>query len=518
MTGSLWRRPHRGSFVKCSGFPTITFRINRADTGEERWIQSGGRVIVDGSGQPVRRIGTFQDVTEQKRTEERLWDAANKDALTGLPNRNRFSHDLETALFAARAQHERVALFIVDLDNFKEVNDTLGHDAGDHVLRGMADRLKAFGRPDISAARLGGDEFAILVSGAGTASEIERLASEVIDALTSPILLESGALNCFASVGVAIYPDHDSDGGELLKNADLALYAAKHAGRARYAVFDPAMKGSLLRRMGVLQRARDALAHGEIVPFYQPKVAMVSGEVCGFEALLRLRAGETVSGPSAIAEAFGDPELSVQIGRRMLEAVLADICAWRTAGLAFGSVAINVSAAEFSRLDIAGVWLSRLRDAGLPSSVLQMEITESVFLDGGSDGVGHALSVLDAAGIEVALDDFGTGFASLTHLRKFPVNWLKIDQSFVRDLGIDRSADAIVSSVITLAHGIGLRVVAEGVETPAQAAILRGWGCDMAQGYLASRPMPASAVAGFLRQWAGPAELMAPAALRSRRA
>ena len=498
---------HRGAFLQTSGFPAIRFRINRADTGEERWILSSGRAVVDGTGRPVRRIGTFQDITDQKRAEERLWDSANKDPLTSLPNRNRFSLDLEKALADAEGHHRRVALFIVDLDNFKEVNDTLGHDAGDHVLRAIADRLTAFRTSSVTIARLGGDEFAVLASDAGPVAEVQAEATNVIRALTEPIALVTGAVNCFASIGVAIYPDHDCDGRELLKNADLALYNAKRAGRARHALFDVSMKGALLRRVGVLQRARDALAKREIVPFYQPKVALAGDEVWGFEALLRLqdnsRDGAGVIGPSAIAEAFDDPELSVQIGQSMLEAVIADIRAWRHAGLAFGSVAVNVSAAEFSRLNVAETWLHQLGRAGLPTSVLQMEVTESVFLDGGSDVVGQALAVLNQAGIEVALDDFGTGFASLTHLRKFPVSWLKIDQSFVRDLGSDRNANAIVSSIITLAKGIGMRVVAEGVETPAQAAILARMGCDTAQGYLASRPMPASRVAGFLGNWRG---------------
>ncbi|WP_131115615.1 sensor domain-containing protein [Lichenihabitans psoromatis] len=494
---------HRATFLQTTGFPSIIFRIHRADTGEERWIQSRGRAVVDQTGKPIRRNGTFQDITDQKRMEVRLWQAANEDSLTKLPNRYRFNIDLETAIANAETHEQRLALFIVDLDRFKEVNDTLGHDVGDQVLRSVASRLLCLKRDNMTVARLGGDEFAVLLTNAGSAAELETEAANLIRALIKPISISSGALNCVSSLGVAIYPDHDIDGRELLKNADLALYSAKRAGRAQFAFFDRSMKCALLSRIDVLKRTREAVSRGDIVPFYQPKVAISGDKICGFEALLRIREGSSLISPAAFLEAFHDPELSVQMGQQMLGAVLQDMRSWHESGVQFGNVALNVSATEFFHIDIAETWLARLRAAGLPTSMLQLEVTESVFLDGSSDVVGPALSVLSQAGIEVAFDDFGTGFASLTHLRKFPVRWLKIDRSFVSDLGSDNDANAIVSAVISLAHGIGLRVIAEGVETSLQASILTGMGCDGMQGYLAARPMPASDVPNFVKTWRG---------------
>lgn len=489
---------HQSSFVNAT---TVAFRVKRADTGELRWILSSGRAIIDASGRPFRCLGTFQDITERKLIEEQLWRAANRDALTGLPNRTLFHTKLEQAIEAAKAGGTRVGLIVIDIDHFKEVNDTLGHDAGDAVLRLVADRLESACPAPATVARLGGDEFAVLIPGRSL-DKIAAAAADLVVRLARPMPYGEAVLTCSGSLGLAVFPDHDRDSGELLKNADLALYAAKRSGRSCHGVFDTSMKVALQKRVAVLRRARDALAHCDLVPYYQPKVGARGGAVGGFEALMRWREAGVLYGPGDLEEAFADPELAAQIGDRMLDLVIADLVAWQEAGVAVGSIAVNVAAAEFTRVDVAQRWLSALAAAKLPASALQMEVTETVFLGEASDAVGQTLHRVHAGGIQIALDDFGTGFASLTHLRSYPVDWLKIDQSFIHDLADDSGARAIISGVIDLAHGIGLRVVAEGVETAAQSAILASKGCELLQGFLIAKPMAASRVAHFLATWA----------------
>ena len=491
---------HRNHFLSQ---PSLTFRIRRADTGEQRWILSSGRAVLDDRGRPIRRVGTFQDITERKNTEERLWAAANQDPLTGLHNRTLFQSTLDAAIATARADGMRIGLFVVDLDNFKEVNDTLGHGAGDMVLQVTAGRLRDTCPAALSVARLGGDEFAVLFKLEGELDDVSDLAGHVIQALALSISHVDGELSGRASLGCAVFPDHDENGNALLKHADLALYAAKRNGRCRYAIFVPAMKTSIHRRVLMLQRARDALVRRDILPFYQPKVSMTTREVCGFEALLRWRDGSGLRLPDALSEAFTDPQIAAQIGQLMLERVMMDIAHWRAVDVEVGSVALNVSAAEFESADVTGRWLAALDQSRVPARMLQMEVTETVLLGESSGTVARIMGALHAAGISIALDDFGTGYASLTHLRHYPVDWLKIDQSFIRDLATDSSAQAIVMAVIDLAHNMNLRVVAEGVETREQAGLLEAWGCDLAQGFLAAKPMPASRVPAFLRNWRG---------------
>jgi diguanylate cyclase (GGDEF)-like protein/PAS domain S-box-containing protein len=506
---------HRTAFRSTSD---LTFRIRRADTGEERWVLSKGSPVLDRAGLPIRRIGTMQDITERKLNEHRLWAAANHDPLTTLPNRTLFTVKLEAALAVAQEAGTRVALLIVDLDRFKDVNDTLGHAAGDVVLQTAARRFAGLCTPSMTVARLGGDEFAILLAPAGSPEEVARAAASMIRMVSGAVPYGEGEIALSVSMGLAVYPDHDADGGELLKNADLALYVAKRGGRARCALFDPAMKTALQKRFCVLQKAREALLKNTIAPYYQPKVDLGDGSLCGFEALLRWRDGSGLQSPGALAEAFEDPEIAAQIGQRMLDLVIADLRRWRAEGLPTGSIGLNVSAVEFARADVAGAWLDKLAQAGLPPTSLEIEVTESVFLSCGSDAVGRALDILHRHGVAIALDDFGTGYASLTHLRHYPVHWLKIDRSFTADLGRDSGAETIVSAVINLAHGIGLRVVAEGVETEAQARMLQRKGCDLAQGYLIAKPMPASRVPHFCRSWAGFGwDRPAPVAARRRR-
>lgn len=446
----------------------------------------------------------FRDITDAKRSRDEIFHLAHHDALTGLANRAMFIRRLDAAKEAAATSRGALAVIYIDLDDFKAVNDTLGHDAGDALLEVTAQRLQAGLNGRGLASRIGGDEFAILLEQGVDRAGVEQLVLELQRQLAKPVLHQNVQLTCRASFGISLYPESDGRLSELMKNADLALYQAKRAGGQQYAFFDPRVREQIQKRVSALSCAHDALERNAVIPFYQPKVSFRTGQVTGFEALLRwVHPREGVQPPFLIKDAFEDPILSIELGQRMLAGVIRDMQSWRDSELSFGSIAINVSAPEFGRGDFAETVLSQLRRANLPTNLLEIEVTETVFLDDGSDRVETALADLHRNGVSIALDDFGTGYASLTHLRKFPVSWLKIDRSFVSGLGVDPDALAIVKAVMGLSHSMGIQVVAEGIETIEQWKLLKRRGCDLAQGYFISRPLSADMVPGFLANWTG---------------
>lgn len=446
----------------------------------------------------------FRDVTETKRIRDELSYLAHYDALTGLPNRAMFVRRLNAAMEAAKLGMPAMAVVYVDLDDFKAVNDTLGHDAGDTLLAATAKRLTEGLAGRGLAARIGGDEFAILLEDNVSRASVEEQVLELQARFAEPVPYSNVELTCRASIGIALYPESDARLSELLKNADLALYQAKRAGGKQYAFFDPRVREAIQKRVSALSCARDALERDAIIPFYQPKVSFRTDRIVGFEALLRwVHPREGVQPPFQIKDAFEDPILSVELGQRMLAQVIRDMQSWKDMGLEFGSVAINVSAPEFARGNYSATVLESLRSAQLHPSMLEIEVTETVFLDDGLDRVEAALTELHRNGVSIALDDFGTGYASLTHLSKFPVSWLKIDRSFVNGLGVDPDATAIVKAVMGLSHSMGIGVVAEGIETMAQWKQLKRKGCDLAQGYLISKPICAEQVPAVLAKWSG---------------
>ena len=478
---------------------TGEYRFERMD-GSYAAVSDRCFVIRSASGAPVRVIGAMHDISVQKSAEARLHRAAFHDSLTGLPNRALFLQCMEEALRAAEETGGSVGIIYLDLDDFKDVNDTLGHDAGDAVLREAAQRLIQCVPSSAMVARLGGDEFAILLMEETARPLVEAVARAVLDSLSIPVRFGSEELSSKASLGIALYPLDDPRASELAKNADLALYRAKAAGGNQLSFFHPEMRQVVQQKISALACARDALVRDAIVPFYQPKVALETGTLYGFEALLRWKHPRNgVQSPGLIKEAFDDPALSVEIGRRMLLKVIEDMRAWRNSGIPFGSVAVNVAGQQFLRTDFAGEVLDQLKRSNLPAGCLEIEVTESVFLGNGSDGIGEALRQLHHGGVSISLDDFGTGYASLTHLNKFPLSWIKIDQSFVRDMDVSADSAAIVTAVVGLAHHLGIRVVAEGVETINQWEQLKGKGCDLAQGYLIAKPMSGSRVPNFIK-------------------
>ncbi|MGP9820096.1 putative bifunctional diguanylate cyclase/phosphodiesterase [Salinarimonas sp. NSM] len=495
---------------RVEGFET---RLRRPDGEERDVLLAASAIDIDGR---AALLAAVVDITERKLAEGRVWRAANHDALTGLPNRAQFQARLDTisaraaARVAADAGREQgegasggetgAALLLLDLDGLKEVNDTLGHDAGDALLVEVARRLTAEVGPDDVVARLGGDEFAVVLARADRA-EAERTATRLLGAMHASVLFRDRVLVGRISIGLALCPEHDTAPGELVKDADLALYAAKQGGRNRVVVYEPRLREGFQRRVTLLRDVAEALGADAIEPHYQPKVSLETGRVTGFEALARWRRADgTVVTPHGFAAAFEDPELAIAIGERMRARVCADVRGWMEAGLACGRIAVNFAPAEFRRPDLAPRVLAQLARAGVPAERIDVEVTESVFLGQGGEAVEAILRAFQEAGMRIALDDFGTGFASLTHLKRFPVDDIKIDRSFVRDLIEDPDDAAIASAVIELGRALEIAVTAEGVETQAQAAFLAARGCAQAQGWLFGRPMPAGAVAPFLAE------------------
>ncbi|MGU3315392.1 EAL domain-containing protein [Sphingomonas sp. M6A6_1c] len=481
-------------------FDTI-LRIRRADTGEERWIKTGGWRIEAPSGKLSRVLVTTRDVTEERTAEERIRFAAHHDALTGLPNRAKFGEQLETAIARARQAGSDLALVLLDVDDLKETNDTIGHDAGDIVLRTLGTRLRDALGEEATLARLGGDEFAAVIESRDDTQQVIARVRAALQAVREPLSHDGRILDCHATAGGSIFPAHGATATELLKAADIALYAAKAQYRGGLLMFEPPMRADLQRRSSMLSIARDVIRDDQIMPFYQPKVALGTGRVCGFEALLRWQ--HPTFGPQApatIAAAFEDFELAQGLSERMLGAIVGDMQRWLDAGLDFGRIAFNLSPAEFRRDDLTDRILGRLERAGVPFDRLELEVTETVFVGRGAECVASMLETFSRAGVHIALDDFGTGYASLTHLKAFPVHTIKIDRSFISHIDRDAGDAAIVDAVVALGHRLGMTVVAEGIETEDQARYLLGQGCDVGQGFWFGHSVPRDEVPAILHR------------------
>lgn len=446
----------------------------------------------------VNLIVISRDVTNQKQAERKiLWDASH-DGLTELANRSFLQDQLELAVVAAKATGGSFALIMLDIDHFKRTNDTHGHDAGDAVLRAFADRLKRASRQDDVVARLGGDEFAILLRGVKSGPELEIAISSVQTSLRSPCVVRGTVLNCHASIGASLYPAHGPGKEEMLKSADVALYAAKSTGRGTFKIFQSKMLIEVERQQAMLRTANEALDDDTIVPFYQPKVDLRTGGIIGYEALLRWRHPiRGVQTPDTLAAAFGDGQLAPRLSRRIIQCVIADMQRWKDSGIAVGHISLNASAADFVRGDFADYLLERLSRASLSFSSVQLEVTETVFLGRGAECVEDALRLLSAEGIKIALDDFGTGYASLTHLKNFPIDIIKIDRSFLKNMEASVDNRAIVEAVVGLGRSLDICVVAEGVETACQNAELEQMGCPVGQGFLYGKAAPFSQVRGI---------------------
>lgn len=433
-------------------------------------------------------------VVAQAELSEKLRHVAEHDELTGLPRRELFYRRLVKAMDEARQSGTQAALLFVDVDHFKQINDSLGHDAGDALLCGFAKRLRDIMRRTDTAARLGGDEFGLILGGIDRQEQMKDVVFSLNQRLQEPVSHRGRMIICKASIGVAVYPDHATDAKALMKCADLALGEAKLA-RGHAEIFRPRLLEEFDRQTDMLAVARQGLEAGRIVVHYQPKIDLNTNALVGFEALVRCQTDDdTIIMPDNFAQAFDDRELAVGISRRMISAVLDDIRTWVDRGLDFGHVAINTGAADFRSDTFAEMLLDEIESRGLEPHMIELEVTEGVFLGRGSQHVARALMVLSKAGMRIALDDFGTGYASLTHLKQFRVDVLKIDRSFVSGIGSNFDDTAIVRALIGLGESLGIATVAEGIESEAQADFVRKHGCDIGQGYLFGPAQPAECV------------------------
>ncbi|WP_379922359.1 putative bifunctional diguanylate cyclase/phosphodiesterase [Erythrobacter sp. R86502] len=444
----------------------------------------------------LRRLVNERDaqVMAQSQLTKRLRYVAEHDDLTGLPRRDLFHRRLHDAVRDADRTGTRAAMLFVDVDHFKQVNDSLGHDAGDALLCGFAQRFQSLLRRSDTAARLGGDEFGVILTGIGQAERIADVVRSLATRLHEPIPHRGRLIPCKASIGVAIFPDHASDADGLMKCADLALAEAKLV-RGRAEIFSPRLMEEFDREARMLSVAREGLEAGRLIAHYQPKIDLNTGALVGFEALARCQIGPQLAiMPSSFAHAFDDRELAVAISAQMIASVLDDIRSWTDRGLAFGHVAINTGAADFRTNSFAEMLLGEISKRGLSPDMIELEVTEGVFLGRGAQHVDRALSVLSKAGVRIALDDFGTGYASLTHLKQFRVDVLKIDRSFVSGIGRNFDDSTIVRALIGLGKSLGIATVAEGIETAEQAEFARAHGCDIAQGYHFGKAQPSAQV------------------------
>ncbi len=418
---------------------------------------------------------------------------ARHDALTGLPNRVLYREQMEHALAQVR-RGASLAVLCLDLDHFKAVNDTLGHSVGDGLLHAVAQRLLAETREVDTVVRLGGDEFAIIQAAATQPTESKALAERLVQALSDPFHISEHHLAISASVGIAIASDGTSTAETLLKSADLALYRAKADGRGTYRFFEAEMDARMQSRRLIEVDLRRALAANEFENFYQPLVTVDTQEVSGFEALVRWRhPTRGMVSPAEFIPIAEDMGLITQIGSRVLEQACIDALGWPENV----KVAVNLSPLQFRNRQLAKEVADALQRTGLPASRLELEITESILLQD-NDTILEILREIRALGVHISMDDFGTGYSSLSYLRRFPFDKIKIDQSFIRNLGESGDCIAIVRAVLGLGKSLGMRVIAEGVETKEQLAILHGEGCEQVQGYLFSRPKPVNALGELL--------------------
>ncbi len=480
---------------------TVVLRNYRKD-GTLFWNQLHTAPVLDSSGRVTHWVGVINDITASIRYQQELEHQSNHDALTGLPNRNLFNDRLEQAIaYAARYEHE-LWVAVLDLDNFKLINDTLGHAIGDNLLLTVAERLRAALRESDTVARLGGDEFTLLLQSqhGGLAP---RTVQAVLDSISAPMRLGAHDLALTCSMGVAVYPRDGDTAAALFKHADIALYRAKDAGRNQVQFYTQEMNARVTERTLIEGHLRNALVRDEFELFFQPRVHCTTGRIAGLEALLRWRHPEMgLVQPGRFIGVAEDTGRIVEIGEWVLHAACRQAKAWQDAGFGAVPVAVNVSPRQFRHAGFVDDVLGALRDSGLDPHCLELELTESVMMHN-VEAVESAMRQLKDAGILLSIDDFGTGYSSLAYLRRLPLDYLKIDQSFVRDMLTDPPGAAIVRSIIALGHSLGFRIIAEGVETAEQMEYLRREGCDEIQGYLCSRPVPADAAGLLLRNGLG---------------
>ena len=473
---------------------------DRRKNGEifPKWLTINA--VTDASGgEATHYVAIFSDITERKENEARIEHIAYHDALTGLPNRFALQAHLAQSLADARRNCTQLAVMFIDLDRFKTINDSLGHDIGDQLLIAVAQRLRSVMREIDTVARLGGDEFVIVVPGIAATEDAARVAEKVIEVIGQPLVLAGHALHSSPSIGIGIYPSDGADADALMKNADTAMYHAKQHGRNGYHFFTANMNAAATERLLLETQLRGAIQRNELHLAYQPQVQLATGGIVGVEALARWNHPERGTIPPdkfiPVAEEAG---LIIALGAWVLEEACRQAMLWDAQGLPPLRIAVNLSSAQFRDRNLVQHIEQILHRTGLPANRLELEITESAMMEN-SEQTAEVLRSLGSLGIHLAIDDFGTGYSSLSYLKRFPLGRLKIDRSFVMDLERDANDLAITEGIILLARSLGLAVTAEGIETPAQLDMLKSFGCGEGQGYLFSRPLAPADLASLLQ-------------------
>jgi diguanylate cyclase (GGDEF)-like protein/PAS domain S-box-containing protein len=467
---------------------TALLRNYRKD-GTMFWNEVRVAPVRDESGRVTHFIGVANDVTERIRYQEEIERNANYDTLTGLPNRNLLNDRIARGIVQATRSDLSLAVAFVDLDHLKRINDSLGHETGDLVIAAIGRRMAETLRTGDTVARVSGDEFVIVLGSLQRAEDAAYVATKVLNCIGTPLKLEGHEFVVTASIGIALYPRDGTDAPTLLRNADAALYRAKEQGRDCFRFFAPEMNRRAVEFLALEQDLRRALDEREFRLQYQPIVDIASGAIVGAEALLRWRRADgAVMGPAQFIPVAEQSGLIVPIGRWVLEAAARQAGDWNRSRGAPRHVSINLSARQFRDPGLVEAVREAIERAGLDAALIRLEITESTVMQNAEEAE-RLLRALKALGVKLSVDDFGTGYSSLGYLKRFPIDTLKIDRSFVRDLAANRDDRAICNAVIALGLGLGLEVIAEGVETREQADILAGHGCRLAQGYLFGRPV-----------------------------
>jgi len=475
------------------------YRLIRPD-GTERVVRAQAEIESGNDGKPARLIGTIQDITEQRQTQERLTYLAHYDALTGLPNRLLLQDRLSQAMVEADRHDRLVAVIFLDLDRFKLINDTLGHEMGDALLRSVAERLRACVRAGDTISRLGGDEFTIVLAGIAHVDDVAHVAQKIIESFEPPFNINGRELFASPSMGITLYPFDDNDIDSLLRNADAAMYHAKELGRNTFQFYTAELNRRTSKRLALETALRHAIERNELLLHYQPQVNLKTGRITGAEALLRWRHPEMgLISPLDFIPLAEETGLIIPIGEWVLRSACAQARIWHELGYDGLQIAVNLSGRQFQHRHLAKLVKKVLKDTKLDPRQLDLELTESVLMHN-TEAVLGAMDELHAYGVVFSMDDFGTGYSSLSYLKRFPIDTLKIDQSFVRDIPRDPDDAAIARAIISMAHSLGMKVIAEGVETAQQLAFLRVNRCNSMQGYYFSRPIAAGALARLLQK------------------
>lgn len=461
-------------------------------------LEDGKEHIISGNISPIRNewediigtVSTIKDITEQKRNEKKIYNMEYFDSITGLPNKMLFLDRLNMALANARRSGVQLAVIVLDLDNFKTINDTLGYSFGDRILMQVAEKIKGLLREADTVARFGGDEFIILQPGLKDVTDITKVVERILENFRNPWVLEGREYYVTASMGIAVYPNDGQDENTLVRNADIAMYRAKETGKNNYEMFMEAMNKKIIDRLDLENDLRHAIEKEEFVLYYQPQIDIATGEIIGVEALIRWnRKGVGLVPPLEFIPAVEETSLIIPLGEWVLRAACKQNVEWINMGINPVLMAVNLSAKQFQQRDLVEMIEKILDETGMEPTLLELEITESTAMQD-IDFTIEVLKILRKKGIRISLDDFGTGYSSLNYLKILPIDTLKIDKSFVHDIASSPNEEAIAKSVINLAHKMNLLVVAEGVETNDQLESLKDQMCDKVQGYLLSKPLP----------------------------